>query len=120
MTPIRLLIAEDNATDAELLVRELRRSDFEVTWERVDTEPAFTAGLHAGIDLVISDYEMPGFGGMRALAIAQESGLEIPFIIVSGTIGEETAVAAMTSSTRTPRLTAVTPSTAAPARIPTC
>ena len=95
MTPIRLLIAEDNPSDAELLVRELRRCDFEVSWERVDTEPAFKAGLQAGIDLVLSDYEMPGFGGLRALEIVQKSGLEVPFIIVSGTIGEETAVAAM-------------------------
>ena len=95
MTPIHLLIAEDNATDAELLVRELRRNDFEVTWARVDTEEAFRTGLHAGIDLVLSDYEMPGFGGLRALEVVQESGRDVPFIIVSGTIGEETAVAAM-------------------------
>ena len=95
MNPIRLLIAEDNATDAELLVRELRQCDFEVRWERVDTEQAFTAGLHAGIDLVLSDYEMPGFGGLRALEIVQESGLEAPFIMVSGTIGEEAAVEAV-------------------------
>lgn len=100
MTPICLLIAEDNATDAELLVRELRRRDFAVRWERVDTELAFTAGLHAEIDLVLSDYVMRGFGGMRALEIVQESGLEIPFIIVSGTIGEETAVAAMKMGAR--------------------
>ncbi len=94
-SPLRVLLAEDNALDAELVVRELRRAGFEPDWKRVDNEADFTASLHAGLDIILSDFEMPAFSGLRALDILKESGLEIPFIIVSGMIGEETAVAAM-------------------------
>ncbi|MDB6130796.1 MAG: hypothetical protein JWM04_1903 [Verrucomicrobiales bacterium] len=94
-TPLRVLIVEDRAVDAEIIVRELRRAGFEPEWQRVDTEPAFLAQLHSGLDLVVSDYEMPRFSGVRALELLNQSGLDVPFIIVSGTIGEHTAVAAM-------------------------
>jgi PAS domain S-box-containing protein len=93
--PLKVLIAEDNPDDAELLLRALRRSGFEPEWKGVESEPDFQASLHAGLDLVISDYEMPQFSGLRALECLKQSGLTIPFIIVSGTIGEETAVEAM-------------------------
>jgi signal transduction histidine kinase len=93
--PLKVLIAEDNPSDAELVVRELRRAGFEPEWQRVDTEAAFLERLNDGLDLVLSDYDMPQFGGLRALELLKQSGLEVPFIIVSGTIGEETAVAAM-------------------------
>jgi two-component system, cell cycle sensor histidine kinase and response regulator CckA len=93
---IRILIAEDHPHDAELLVRELTRAGFDFDWQRVDNEADFVAKLKPDIDLILSDYEMPQFSGLRALQILNEHPeLEIPFIIVSGTIGEETAIAAM-------------------------
>src|SRR5437660_4246585 len=95
--PLRLLLVEDDPNDAELVVRELRRSGFEPDWHRVDTEAEFSRSLDPKIDIILSDYAMPQFSGLRALELANERGLEIPFIIVSGTIGEETAVVAMRS-----------------------
>jgi signal transduction histidine kinase len=93
---IQLLIVEDNPGDAELLVRELRRSEFDFDWQRVDTETGYLARLNPGIHLILSDYEMPQFNGLRALELLkQQPKLDIPFIIVSGTIGEEMAVTAM-------------------------
>lgn len=94
--PIQILIVEDNPNDVELLVRELRRSGFNFEWQRVDTEVEYLAKLNPGIDLILSDYDMPEFSGLRALELLkQRPALEAPFIIVSGTIGEEMAVVAM-------------------------
>jgi PAS domain S-box-containing protein len=93
--PIRVLLAEDNASDAELILHELRRAGFEPEWHRVDTEAAYLEHLHAGLDIVLSDYQMPEFGAPRALELLQQRGLDVPFIIVSGVISEETAVTAM-------------------------
>ncbi len=92
---LQVLIAEDNPTDAELLVIELRRAGFDPKWERVETEAEYAGRLAGNWDLIISDYEMPQFNGLQALEILKASGLDIPFLIVSGTIGEDTAVAAM-------------------------
>ena len=92
---LKVLIAEDNPHDADLLIRELRRVGFEPEWKRVDTEAEFVQSLTGNLDLVISDYEMPEFNGLRALELLKASGVDVPFIIVSGTIGEDTAVAAM-------------------------
>jgi signal transduction histidine kinase len=93
--PIKILIVEDSSSDAELLVLNLRRVGFDPDWKRVDTEAAFLDHLHDGLDLVLSDCQMPNFSGLRALEVLKQRGSEVPFIIVSGTIGEETAVAAM-------------------------
>jgi two-component system cell cycle sensor histidine kinase/response regulator CckA len=93
--PLKVLIVEDNPADAELLLRELRRAGFEPDWHQVDTEEGFRAHLNDGLDLVLSDYEMPQFNGLAALKILREGGRQIPFILVSGTIGEDTAVMAM-------------------------
>jgi PAS domain S-box-containing protein len=92
---LRVLIAEDNPTDAELVLRELRRSGFDPEWHRVDTEAEYLDRLHTGLDIILSDYEMPQFGGTRALELLQKNGMDVPFIIISGTIGEDTAVAAI-------------------------
>src|ERR1700749_1572164 len=93
---IRILIVEDNKHDAELLVSELRRAGFDFDWDRVDTEPEFLAKLNSDVQLILSDFEMPQFSGFRALELLKrQPALEIPFIIVSGTIGEERAVEAM-------------------------
>ncbi len=93
--PLQVLIVEDNPADAELVVRELRRAGFAPEWTRVETEADFTAHLHAGIGLVLSDYEMPQFNGLRALELMKERKLELPFILISGTVGEDIAVTAM-------------------------
>ncbi len=93
--PLKLLLAEDSDDDAELLLRVLRRHGFEVVYQRVDTESDFVAALEAEPDVVISDYEIPGFSGMRALELVREHGSDVPFILVSGTVGEDTAVEAM-------------------------
>jgi PAS domain S-box-containing protein len=93
--PVRVLILEDNPNDAELVVGELRRAGFEPDWRRVDTEKDYLANLNDGFDVILSDYAMPGFGGMRALELLKQRGLGIPFIIVSGAMGEDAAVQAM-------------------------
>lgn len=95
MASLRVLIVEDNPLDAELVLRELRRSGFEPVWHRVDTEVEFLARIQDGPEIILSDYEMPQFSGPRALELLGNSGLEIPFIIISGTIGEDVAVEVM-------------------------
>jgi PAS domain S-box-containing protein/putative nucleotidyltransferase with HDIG domain len=94
--PLRLMIIEDSEEDTQLLLRELRRSGFEVEFERVETAGAMRAMLtEKDWDLILSDYTLPKFNAPQALEIRKASGLDIPFIIISGTIGEETAVAAL-------------------------
>jgi two-component system cell cycle sensor histidine kinase/response regulator CckA len=94
--PLRLLIVEDSEDDTLLLVRELERGGYKVTFEQVDTSESMRAALdRQPWDVVISDYSMPNFSGTAALKLLKEQGLDVPFIFVSGTIGEDTAVAAM-------------------------
>jgi two-component system cell cycle sensor histidine kinase/response regulator CckA len=95
--PLRLLLVEDNPTDAELVLCELRRNGFAPEAKRVDTEAEYFAALSGDFDLILSDYAVPGFSGLRALELSKQRNVELPFIIVSGTISEETAVAAMRS-----------------------
>jgi len=93
---LQILIVEDNPADAELLVMELRRSGFVFDWHRVEKEAEYLAKLTCDLHLILSDFEMPEFNGLRALELLkQQSKLDIPFVIVSGTIGEEMAVEAM-------------------------
>ncbi len=94
--PIKVLAIEDSENDVRLAMRLLRRAGFDVEWQRVDDLAALQAALVRGDwDAVISDFSMPGFSGLEALNAFQATGLDIPFIFVSGTIGEETAVVAM-------------------------
>src|SRR3989449_7764823 len=94
--PFRVLIVEDSEDDALLLVRELRRGGFEPAFERVDTPDALRAALaRQEWDILFADYSMPHFSGTAALALVRERGLDLPFIFVSATIGEDTAVEAM-------------------------
>lgn len=94
--PLRVLIVEDSEDDTALLVRELQRADYDVTYERVDTPFAMNRAIHHQTwDLVICDYSMPHFSGMDALRLQRAQNSDIPFIFLSGTIGEETAVAAL-------------------------
>jgi signal transduction histidine kinase len=99
--PLRLLLVEDSADDAELLLRELRRAGYEPTAERVQSAAELKLALTRGPwDVVLSDHGLPGFSAPEALTLLQESGLDVPFIIVSGAIGEETAAQAMRAGAR--------------------
>ena len=96
MTALRVLICEDSPADAELMIRALRAGGFEPAHQRVDTAAAMRAALDAQAwDVILSDYVMPGFGALPALALRQERAPDVPFIVVSGSVGEDTAVAAM-------------------------
>jgi diguanylate cyclase (GGDEF)-like protein len=96
MIPLRLLLIEDSPDDAALVVRELTKGGYAVTSHRVDTLEALSLALkHDRWDLAIADYTMPGFSGTAALAFVREYDPEVPFIFVSGTIGEDVAVTAM-------------------------
>jgi two-component system cell cycle sensor histidine kinase/response regulator CckA len=93
---LRVLIVEDSADDTLLMVRELQRGGFDPSWQRVETEKAMRTALEGQVwDIVISDYSMPQFGGADALALCQRQASDVPFISVSGTIGEDIAVAMM-------------------------
>ena len=96
MSAMQLLIVEDSADDAELMIRALRRAGCDPTYERVDTPEAMRAALERGpLDLVIADYAMPHFSGLAALKMLQDRELDLPFILVSGSVGEDVAVAAI-------------------------
>ncbi|MCP4714694.1 MAG: response regulator [Deltaproteobacteria bacterium] len=93
---IQVLIAEDFEDDALLVLRHLRRGGFAPSHERVDSEVAMTAALtNTAWDIIICDYNMPGFNGMAALKLVKQKDLDIPFIMVSGAVGEDLAVEAM-------------------------
>jgi two-component system, cell cycle sensor histidine kinase and response regulator CckA len=92
LTLLKVLLIEDSPDDATLLIAELKNAGFDPAWKRVDTEPAFRAGLAEHPEIIFSDFTLPQFSVGRALEILHESKLEIPFIVVSGTIGEERAV----------------------------
>jgi signal transduction histidine kinase/DNA-binding response OmpR family regulator len=97
-TPLRTLFVEDSEEDVRLVLRVLRREGYEPAYERVETEEAMRSALRRRQwDVILADFAMPNFTAPAALNTLKESGLDIPFIIVSGTIGEETAVAAMRS-----------------------
>jgi diguanylate cyclase (GGDEF)-like protein len=94
--PLRVLIVEDSKEDAELLLEELRRGGFDLVFKRVDSSQDMVNALeNQSWDIIFSDYTMPQFTGMEALARVVERECDVPFIFVSGTIGEDTAVAAM-------------------------
>ncbi|RMF63154.1 MAG: GAF domain-containing protein, partial [Cyanobacteria bacterium J069] len=91
-----VLMVEDSEDDTLLVLRALRRDGFSVEWARVQTADELRAALATRYwDVVISDYRLPGFGAPAALSLIQQSQLDLPFIVVSGTIGEEAAVAMM-------------------------
>jgi signal transduction histidine kinase len=95
-TPLRLLMVEDSEDDASFVLRALRRGGYDVTFERVDTAEAMRSALeHDRWELVLSDYHMPRFNALEAFAVLKERPRDLPFIIVSGTVGEEVAVEAM-------------------------
>ena len=94
-TPLRVLIVEDMPDDAELMVLRLVQEGFQPDWRRVETEADYLAALETRPDLILADWSLPQFSGLRALKLMREHGLDTPFVIVSGSIGEEAAVDAL-------------------------
>jgi diguanylate cyclase (GGDEF)-like protein len=95
-TQLQLVVVEDSVADAELLARHLAKSGLNCVINRVQTEPEFIAALHrVKPDLILSDFSLPNFGGLRALDLAVVHAPDTPFIYVSGTIGEERAIDAL-------------------------
>lgn len=93
---LRVLLVEDDPNDAELVVLELQRGGYEPAMRRVQTAAEMRLALaEEGWDVIVSDYSMPTFSGPEAFTVLRDAGLDLPFIIVSGTIGEEVAVEAM-------------------------
>ncbi|HOI76908.1 MAG TPA: PAS domain S-box protein [Methanofastidiosum sp.] len=93
---LRILLVEDSVDDAELLARLIKKGGYSVYYERIDTAKQMVEALtNKQWDVIISDYKMPNFSGIKALEILNEFGIDIPFILVSGTIGEQLAVEAM-------------------------
>jgi len=93
---LRVLVVEDSEDDALLLIRELQRGGYEPVFERVATEEAMRSAIAKQTwDIIIADYMLPHFSGLEALRSLQKSGIDLPFIIVSGKISEEIAVEAM-------------------------
>ena len=97
---LRLLLVEDDESDAELVRLELERGGFALDWRRVDSEPLLREALEKEWDVIISDFAMPGFSGLRAFDIYRGAAPETPFIFVSGALGEDRAVEAMRSGAR--------------------
>jgi signal transduction histidine kinase/DNA-binding response OmpR family regulator len=94
--PLRVLIVDDSEDDAIMLLEELRRGGFDVAHLQVETADAMRAALAERTwDVVVSDYSMPQFNGLNALSVLKATGIDVPLIIASGTIGEETAVDAL-------------------------
>src|SRR6266498_143837 len=93
--PLRALIVEDVPDDAELVALNLSAGGFSLDWKRVDNEAAFLDCLDPPPDLIVADWSLPRFSGLRALELIRARDLDIPFIIVSGSIGEEAAFAAL-------------------------
>jgi PAS domain S-box-containing protein len=95
MQTLKALLVEDDVDDAELLARKIKEAGYILEWTRVETEVDFLASLRTPPDIIFSDYSIPRFGGLRALEVLRSTGLDVPLILVSGTVGEEVAVEAM-------------------------
>jgi PAS domain S-box-containing protein len=99
--PLRLLLIEDSESDSELISAELRRGGFDAVIERVDSETALQDALAAGSwEIVLCDHGLPSFSSAEAQRIVRDRGLDVPFVILSGTIGEEAAVEALRAGAR--------------------
>ena len=93
--PLRVLILEDRPSDTELMLHELRRAGFDPEWVRVETEQDYLTHLDQAPDIILADYHLPQFDAPRALQLLKDHGLDIPFIVVTGVLGDELAVELM-------------------------
>jgi PAS domain S-box-containing protein len=93
--PLRVLLLEDSMSDAELVLHELQRAGYDPQYQRAYDQAGFLAALESQPEIILADFRLPQFDGLRALKLVQERQLDIPFIIISGTIGEDLAVEAM-------------------------
>jgi PAS domain S-box-containing protein/putative nucleotidyltransferase with HDIG domain len=93
--PLRVLVLEDRPADAELILYELKRSGYTYVSHRVDTQEDYIRAIEEVPDIILADYSLPQFTAMQALYLLQERGLDIPFVVVTGTISEEAAVETM-------------------------
>jgi CheY-like chemotaxis protein len=101
-SPLHILHLEDDASDAELIQTTLRTEDIACEIERVETRKDFTAKLtQGGFDIILSDLAMPTFDGVSALEFAQKQCRDVPFIFVSGSVGEELAIDSLKSARTT-------------------
>ncbi|HET9663362.1 MAG TPA: response regulator, partial [Burkholderiales bacterium] len=92
---LRVLVVEDAHADAELVVHELRRAGLAIDWQRVATKADFIAALDRPPEIILSDYTMPGFSVPMAISVMRERGLDIPVIVVTGSMGDEAAAECM-------------------------
>src|SRR3954467_9015784 len=92
---LRVLLVEDNADDAELIIKELRRAGVGFRSHRVDSRPAYLEALRDPPDVVLSDHTLPQFSAIEALRILRQQGSDIPFILVTGTQAEEVAASCL-------------------------
>jgi len=88
---LRVLILEDQAPDAELMADALRQSGMEIEWTRVDRKPDYLTALEAKPDIVLADFNVPGFGAFEALDVLREQGADVPVIVITGSLGDEIA-----------------------------
>src|SRR5689334_11111964 len=96
MEPIRVLFVEDEPSEVELIAQQLRANSIAHVGRRVAAEGALRAALEDyKPTIILSDFSMPGFSGLRALEIAQQFAPDVPFVFVSGTIGEDRAIEAL-------------------------
>ncbi len=94
-TALRVLMVEDNPVDAHMVRHALKQDGFLLSWQCVQTEADYLHHLHSDIDIILADYTLPTFDALRALQLLQEQHLDIPFIVVTGSVSEETAVRCM-------------------------
>ncbi len=100
--PLRVLMVEDSEDDSLLTIRALKKGGYEPEYQRIETAEAMRNALREKTwDVILCDYRMPQFSGLAAIALLKESGIDLPLIIVSGAIGEETAVECMSLGART-------------------
>ena len=92
---IKVLILEERQADAELAAHQLREADFEPDWQRVDNESDYLSILDQEFDVILSDYNLPQFDGLKALRLLHSKDLDTPFVMVTGDLGDELAVECM-------------------------
>jgi signal transduction histidine kinase len=92
---LRVLLVEEQADDAKLILESMKRAGFDPVWQRVQTDAEYRAALTPDLDVILAEFVLPAFNAIRALDTLKDAGLDVPFIIVSGSAGEEAAIEAL-------------------------